>query len=64
LTGRLPPLPAAYAMIAPARFARLPLDDGEGCRVSGVQPVDLAEGIDNSPPPGFNPRPETVPDDP
>jgi len=51
-------------MIAPARFARLPLDDGEGCRVSGVQPVDLAEGIDNSPPPGFNPRPETVPDDP
>jgi phospholipase C len=62
LFGRRAPLPPAYAMIAPARLEKLPLDGGAGCRVIGVAPVDLEKGIDNSPPPGFNPRPETVPE--
>lgn len=61
LSGKLAPLPPDYALTPPGVLAKLPLYGGAGCRAIGVVPVDLARGIDNSPPMDFNPRPETNP---
>jgi phospholipase C len=61
LAGTTPPLPPEYALTPPEILAKLPLYGGHGCQAIGVVPVDLARGIDNSPPVGFNPRPATNP---
>jgi phospholipase C len=59
LEGRARPLPAAYA-ITPDVSA-MPPDNNQGCRVIGIVPTDIAQGIVNPIPADFNPRPKTDP---
>ncbi len=63
LTGKAPPLPASYARIAPAAVDALPPYGGKGCAAIGITPTDRALGIEDRPPPGFNPLPLTLPGD-
>jgi len=60
LSGRVAPLPPAYAMI-PAQYLTVAPFNNQGCAALGIIPDDIAKGIVNVIPPGFNPRPSTDP---
>jgi phospholipase C len=61
LTGKVPPLPAAYARIDGKEVDALPPYGGKGCLAIGVTPVDRALGIKDAPPPHLNTLPATLP---
>jgi phospholipase C len=61
LTGKAPPLPAAYAEIPDATINEIPPDNNQGCKVIGITPTDIAQNIPNNIPADFNPRPKTDP---
>jgi phospholipase C len=61
ITGALPPLPAAYAMIADADIDAFPHYGGKGCAAIGVTPEDVRQGVPNVIPEGFNSLPATLP---
>ncbi len=62
LQGRLPPLPASYAMVPEQDIRHLPHLDGQGCHALGITPTDYVQGKLIDPPPAdFNPRPGTSP---
>ncbi len=61
LLGYAPPIPASYAMIAPATVAALPHFGGNGCTTLGITPVDRLVNYTNPAPSDFNPRPTTFP---
>jgi phospholipase C len=61
LTGAVPPLPAAYAEIPDNVVTTLPHMGGQGCKALGITPTDLQQGITNTIPADFNPRPMTFP---
>ena len=61
LTGELPPLPAAFAMIPDSVTNTLPHYGGHGCQAIGIEPEDGRQGIINDIPSGFNPLPSTYP---
>jgi phospholipase C len=65
LLGNAAPLPAEYAMIAPARIRALPHDGGAGCAALNITPTDYRDGVPIDPPPAdFNPRPVDSPGTP
>ena len=64
LSGKVPPLPAAYAMIPADVVNTLPQQSGYGCKDVGIVPVDIARKIPNAIPADFNPRPRTTPTPP
>jgi phospholipase C len=61
LLGISPPLPASFAMIPESAVKTLPHYGGNGCKVIGITPEDIRQGIVNSIPAGFNPLPSTYP---
>ncbi len=61
LSGQLPPLPAALAMVPEADLQHLPHYDGQGCRAIGMTPEDMRQGVRMSVPAGFNTLPATLP---
>jgi phospholipase C len=61
LIGWKAPIPAWYASVSPALIYTLPQTTKIGCRWAGVTPVDYLQGIANTIPADFNPRPGTVP---
>ncbi|HZZ25642.1 MAG TPA: alkaline phosphatase family protein [Roseiarcus sp.] len=61
ITGALPPLPGAYAMIPEADIDSFPHYGGKGCAAIGVTPEDVRQGIQNLIPEGFNSLPATLP---
>ncbi|MFL5284179.1 MAG: alkaline phosphatase family protein [Rhodopila sp.] len=61
LTGEIPPLPGAYAMVPESDVDTLPHFGGKGCQAIGVTPVDRAHNISTTVPPGFNTLPATFP---
>jgi phospholipase C len=61
LAGRSPPLPASYAEIPDALVSTLPHLNGQGCKMLGIQTEDRLQGIVNTIPADFNPRPGTFP---
>jgi phospholipase C len=61
LSGRAPPLPPDYAVVADELVRQLPATTGYGCKALGILPVDVALGIANPIPSDFNPRPKTNP---
>ena len=61
LMGTRPMLPAAYAEIPDSEIATLPHLGGAGCTALGLQTEDRVEGIVNTIPADFNPRPGTFP---
>jgi phospholipase C len=57
-----PPVPASFAMIPRAEVTHLPHFGGQGCRVLGITPTDIVNGVVIDPAPAdFNPRPGTNP---
>jgi phospholipase C len=62
LTGKTPPLPFSYALIATSAVTALPHYGGAGCRALDIVPTDYVDGKLIDPPPAdFNPRPGTSP---
>ncbi|MDE2181937.1 MAG: phosphoesterase [Alphaproteobacteria bacterium] len=63
LSGKLPPLPASYAIIPPELVQTQPaaLSGHYGCKQIGIVPTDRQLGIANHIPADFNPRPKTEP---
>ncbi|MEJ1976715.1 MAG: alkaline phosphatase family protein [Acetobacteraceae bacterium] len=61
LSGAVPPLPAAYAEIPDTVATTLPHMGGQGCQALGITTVDRQQGITNTIPADFNPRPATFP---
>ena len=61
LLGTKSPLPATYAQIPDALVNTLPQLGGQGCTALGLQTEDRVEGITNTIPADFNPRPGTFP---
>ena len=61
LEGRRAPLSPAYASIPQRLISNLPGVTGYGCSTLGITPTDIAQGIQDSPPADFNPRPGTDP---
>jgi len=62
LNGRVPPLPAEYAMIPSKTVLSLPHFGGEGCYALNIVPTDYVNGKLIDPAPAdFNPRPGTTP---
>ncbi len=61
LLGTKSPLPATYAQIPDALVNALPHLGGQGCAVLGLQTEDRMQGITNTIPADFNPRPGTFP---
>jgi len=59
LEGKARLLPASYATIPDINA--MPPDNNQGCKVIGVVPTDIAQGIQNHIPADFNPRPKTDP---
>ena len=55
--GTAPPLPASYAMIAPATVNALPHFAGAGCSALGITPIDQQLGVAATPPADFFARP-------
>ena len=64
LLGTAPPIPASYAMIAPAAIATLPHFGGQGCQALGITTEDTITGYSYPIPTDFNPRPSTYPGTP
>jgi phospholipase C len=60
LTGVLPILPGAYAMIPDEVVETLPHYGSEGCRAIGIVPEDRRQHITTHVPPGFNTLPATL----
>jgi phospholipase C len=61
LEGKAAPLPASYAEIPDATVNAIPPDDNQGCKMIGITPTDIAQGIQTNIPADFNPRPKTDP---
>lgn len=61
LAGRVPPIPAADAIIPDAAMDPRVQNDGHGCQRDGIVPVDRAQNLPNPIPADFNPRPSTNP---
>ncbi len=59
LTGQIPPLPATYAEIPDNVVNTLPHMGGQGCKALGITTADRAQGIANTIPADFSPRPMT-----
>jgi phospholipase C len=59
LEGRAKPLPASYAITQD--ISAIPPDNNEGCKMIGIVPTDIAQGVANHIPADFNPRPHTDP---
>ena len=64
LLGYAPPIPASYAMIAPATISALPHFGGQGCSALGITTEDTITGYSYPIPTDFNPRPATYPGTP
>ena len=64
LLGTAPPIPASYAMIAPAAIATLPHFGGQGCQALGITTEETITGYSYPIPTDFNPRPSTYPGTP
>ena len=62
LSGSTPVLPASYAMIPAALYAKIPQYGNNGCQILNVEPVD--DTIPNPLPADFNPRPSASPGTP
>jgi phospholipase C len=62
LAGRVPPLPASYAMIDDAIIGKLPHYGGKGCSAIGMTPEDIRQNRRIPVPAGFNTLPATLPD--
>ncbi len=61
LLGQAPPIPAAYALVAPELVDSLPHYGGQGCHALGITPTDVQQGYAEPVPADFNPRPSTFP---
>jgi len=62
LNGRVPTLPAEYAMIPSKTVLSLPHFGGEGCYALNIVPTDYVNGKLIDPAPAdFNPRPNSTP---
>lgn len=61
LRGTAAALPGSYAMIDDAVVGALPHYEGQGCRLIGVVPEDVRQGIVSTVPVGFNTLPATLP---
>jgi phospholipase C len=61
LNGSKAPIPAWYASVPSSLIAPLPQTTKIGCRWAGVTPVDYLQGVANTIPADFNPRPGSVP---
>ena len=61
LDGSRPALPASYAELPDAEVEAMPALGNEGCRRLGLQTEDRVQGIVNTIPADFNPRPGTFP---
>lgn len=61
LSGELPPLPGAYAIVPDDVIASLPHYGGKGCAAIGMRPEDQRQGIKTTVPDGFNTLPATLP---
>ncbi len=61
LTGAIPPLPASYAEIPDNVVNTLPHMGGQGCQALGITTTDRQQGIVNTIPADFNPRPASSP---
>jgi phospholipase C len=61
LEGRVPPLPASYAMIDSALIGQLPHYGGKGCSAIGMTPEDIRQNRRTAVPPGLNTLPATLP---
>jgi phospholipase C len=57
LSGKAAPLPPSYAIIPEDLIHKLPQQTGIGLAWVGVEPTDYQQGIVNTIPPDFNPRP-------
>lgn len=61
LSGKVAPLPPAYAEIPDALVKRLPAETNYGCAALGIVTTDRQQKIRNAIPHDFNPRPLTNP---
>jgi len=62
LIGKAAPLPPDYAIVSEALIQTLPQAWGfGGCSYLGITPTDRQQGITNTVPSDFNPRPSTNP---
>lgn len=61
LIGRAEPLPVSYVSIPDALVRNLPSSTAYGCKDLGITTTDRQQGITNSVPSDFNPRPSTNP---
>ncbi len=61
LSGQAAPLSAAYAEVPETLIHTLPGVNGYGCTQLGIVPTDRAQGISDTIPLDFNPRPKTNP---
>lgn len=61
LSGKAAPLPASYAVIPDELIGDIAKQSQLGLSWAGVEPTDYAQGIVNSVPTDFNPRPGTEP---
>ena len=59
LMGQAPPLPAELAIIPDDVISSLPHYGSQGCKVTGIIPEDVRQGMVNTIPEGFNPLPGT-----
>jgi phospholipase C len=57
LSGKVPPLPASYAMTDVAQVSAMPHYRGAGCKALGITPVDAQLGIKTTIPADFFARP-------
>jgi hypothetical protein len=61
LSGRKPPLGAAYVSVDDRFVSTLPSESGMNCDTIGITPVERTRGVQTTIPRDFNPRPNTDP---
>jgi len=61
LKGEEAPLSRSYVTVPESRIMTLPQISGFGCKDLGIEPTDRRQGIPNTIPSDFNPRPKTNP---
>jgi phospholipase C len=59
LIGSKRELPASYVTVPETLISSLPLASGYGCKDLGITTTDILQGIANTIPADFNPRPNT-----
>jgi phospholipase C len=61
LEGKVPALPASYAMVPDAWTTQLPAQTGADCKMLSIMPTNEQLHIPDATPEDFNPRPKTNP---